>query len=102
MVVYLNKRYAQRVIKLCPDIVDILQFALHAYCNSYFDSSVSVHTNCADGGKLSYLVRVCCEEEHVDLFAKKLSHFCYNALHDYLCQCDVPRYLVQKLRVTVV
>lgn len=102
MVVYLNKKYAFRMQKLCPEIVDILQFALEAYCRSFFESRVSLHTDVAEGDRLSYLVRVCCAEENVESFAEKLSHFCYSALHDYLCQCEVPPTLLQKLRVTVV
>lgn len=102
MVVYLNKKYAQRMHKLCPDLVDILQFALEAYCKSFYDSQVSLFNNVDESGKLSYLVRVCCGEEEAEKFSKKLSHFCYNALHDYLKQCNVPETLVQKLKVTVV
>lgn len=102
VIVSLNRKCHKKLKLRCLDIEDILEFALSAYCNSFYKCSVSVHPDAGERGRLSYLVKICGFDVDIVKFSARLQDFAQNALHDYLTQCDVSPKLLRRLRVTVV
>lgn len=101
LVVSLNRKCAQKIKKHCNDINDILQFAVSAFCNSFFNTDVSLLPDIGEKGKCSFLLKVCCDAVAVQKFAQQLRVFLNEALYEYLLQCAVPEHCLRKLKVFV-
>lgn len=101
LVVLLKKKHVHKLKKFCPDIEDVLHYALNAFCKSFHFPNVTLMPDIGEEGRSSYVVKVCCDQLLVEEFCCRLQKFLNEALFEYLCQCSVPERCLRYLKVVV-